>query len=189
MAIDKDEYDISNAISALANILRYAIVNSNGEVTIRDEMEWLRKYIYLQQYRVKNSFSYNAFVEPDAQNAIVHKLLLQPFIENAIKHGFTPEQEDAQLKVYVSCNDRSLEIRIEDNGKGMDPEIIEKINCHDFETLKGNTNIGISNVVTRLEMYYGKDGKMRAVPDMEKGSCIVIDIPLKKKQIRKFIPF
>ena len=107
--------------------------------------------------------------------------LLQPFIENAIKHGFTPEQENAELKVYVSCNDRSLEIVIEDNGKGMDPEIIEKINRHDFETLKGNTNIGISNVVTRLEMYYGKDGKMRAVPDMDKGSRIVIDIPLKKK--------
>ena len=181
MAIDKDEYDISNAISALANILRYAIVNSNGEVTIRDEMEWLRKYIYLQQYRVKSSFSYNAFVEPDAQNAIVHKLLLQPFIENSIKHGFMPDQEDAKLSVYVSCENDLLKITIEDNGKGMEPEIIEKINNRDFETLKGNTNIGISNVVTRLEMYYGKEGKMRAVPDMEKGSCIVIEIPLKKK--------
>ncbi|WP_026522628.1 cache domain-containing sensor histidine kinase [Butyrivibrio sp. VCB2001] len=181
MAIDKDEYDISNAISALANILRYAIVNSNGEVTIRDEMEWLRKYIYLQQYRVKNSFSYNAFVEPDAQTAIVHKLLLQPFIENAIKHGFTPDQEDARLGVYVGCKDDFLQISIEDNGKGMAPDIIEKINSRDFETLKGNTNIGISNVVTRLEMYYGNEGKMRAEPGREKGSLIIIEIPLKKK--------
>ncbi len=181
MAIDKDEYDISNAISALANILRYAIVNSNGEVTIRDEMEWLRKYIYLQQYRVKNSFSYNAFVEPDAQTAIVHKLLLQPFIENAIKHGFTPDQEDARLGVYVGCKDNFLQISIEDNGKGMASDIIEKINSRDFETLKGNTNIGISNVVTRLEMYYGNEGKMRAEPGREKGSLIIIEIPLKKK--------
>lgn len=181
MAIDKDEYDISNAISALANILRYAIVNSNGEVTIRDEMEWLRKYIYLQQYRVKNSFSYNAFVEPDAQAAIVHKLLLQPFIENAIKHGFTPDQEDASLSVYVGCKDNFLQISIEDNGKGMAPDIIEKINSRDFETLKGNTNIGISNVVTRLEMYYGNEGKMRAEPGREKGSLIIIEIPFKKK--------
>lgn len=181
MAIDKDEYDISNAISALANILRYAIVNSNGEVTIRDEMEWLRKYIYLQQYRVKNSFSYNAFAEPDAQSAIVHKLLLQPFIENAIKHGFTPDQEDAKLDVYVSCKDNSLQISIEDNGKGMEPDIIDKINSRDFETLKGNTSIGISNVVTRLEMYYGNEGKMRAEPGREKGSRIIIEIPLKKK--------
>ena len=181
MAIDKDEYDISNAISALANILRFAIVNSNGEVTIRDEMEWLRKYIYLQQYRVKNSFSYNAFVEPDAQAAVVHKLLLQPFIENAIKHGFTPDQEDARLSVYVGCKDEFLQISIEDNGKGMAPDIIEKINSRDFETLKGNTNIGISNVVTRLEMYYGNEGKMRAEPGREKGSLIIIEIPLKKK--------
>ena len=181
MAIDKDEYDISNAISALANILRYAIVNSNGEVPIRDEMEWLRKYIYLQQYRVKNSFSYNAFIEPEAQNAMVHKLLLQPFIENSIKHGFTPDQEDAKLSVYVSATENTLLIKIEDNGKGMDPDVIEKINNRDFETLKCNTNIGISNVVTRLEMYYGKEGKMTAEPGMEKGSCIIIEIPFKKK--------
>jgi two-component system sensor histidine kinase YesM len=63
----------------------------------------------------------------------------------------------------------------------MAPDIIEKINSRDFETLKGNTNIGISNVVTRLEMYYGNEGKMRAEPGREKGSLIIIEIPLKKK--------
>jgi two-component system sensor histidine kinase YesM len=181
MAIDKDEYDISNAISALANILRYAIVNSNGEVTIRDEMEWLKKYIYLQQYRVKNSFEYSAFVAPDAQDAIVHKLLLQPFVENAIKHGFTPEQEDARLFISVTCADDLLQISIEDNGKGMDEDIINLINVGEYDALKNSTNIGIKNVVTRLLMYYGKKGSMRAREDMERGTCIIIEIPLKKK--------
>ena len=74
MAIDRDEYDISNAISALATILRYAIVNSNAEVSIREEAEWLKKYIYLQQFRMKNRFSCSIFVAPDVQEALIHKL-------------------------------------------------------------------------------------------------------------------
>ena len=181
MAIDKDEYDISNAISALANILRYSIVNSNGEVTVKDELEWLRKYIYLQQYRVKNSFDYGAFAEPEAQTAIVHKSLLQPLVENSIKHGFTAEQEDARLVVTAICENDALKITIEDNGKGMDSEIMDKINSGAFEELKASSGIGIKNVATRLAMYYGKEGKMRVKPGEEKGTCIVIEIPLKKK--------
>ena len=181
MAIDRDEYDISNAISALANILRYAIVNSNGEVTIKEELEWLKKYIYLQQYRVKNSFSYSAFAEPEVQDACVHKLLLQPFVENAIKHGFTPETEDARLSVSITGKDDKLQISIEDNGKGMDRDVYDRINSGDLRNLEGSANIGIGNVATRLGMYYGKNATMKIRPAEEHGTCILIEIPLKKK--------
>ena len=58
IAIEKDEYDISNAISTLAAILRYAISNSDKPVTLRDEVDWLKKYVYLQQFRLKNKFSF-----------------------------------------------------------------------------------------------------------------------------------
>ena len=181
MAIDKDEYDISNAISALANILRYAIVNSNGEVTIKEEMEWLKKYIYLQQYRVKNSFSYSVFVEPDVQTALIHKLLLQPFVENAIRHGFEADQEDAKLVVSVLCKGKELEITIEDNGRGMDKTLVDEINNRGFNDLRSRTNIGISNVVTRLEMYYGNEARIKVSDKAERGTCIVISVPFKKK--------
>ena len=87
MAIDKDEYDISNNITALASILRYGITNSNGVVKIREEVEWLKQYIFLQQSRIKNTFECNINIEPELMEKPIHKLLLQPFIENAILHG------------------------------------------------------------------------------------------------------
>ena len=182
MAIDRDQYNISNAISALANILRYAIVDSNAEVSVLDEMEWLKKYVYLQQYRVKGQFTYSVEVEEDAKKALIHKLLLQPFVENAVKHGFTPEQEDANLKVCAKTEGDRLIISIEDNGKGMEPSMIEDFNSGRFIETKGGSNIGIKNAATRLEMYYSSAGTMRVLPDLERGTCIVISIPLKKKQ-------
>ena len=57
MAIDKDEFEISNSIGALASILRYGIDNSNSLVTVRQEEEWLKRYLFLQQTRLKNSFA------------------------------------------------------------------------------------------------------------------------------------
>ena len=88
MAIDRDEYEISNMIATLARILRYGISDSNGIVKIKDEIDWLKQYIFLQQTKLKNSFECHINVEPELMEIPIHKLLLQPFIENAILHGF-----------------------------------------------------------------------------------------------------
>ena len=88
MAIDKDEYEISNSITSLASILRYGIDNSNAVVKISREVEWLKQYLFLQQTRLKNTFECEIDVSPEVLGWNIHKLLFQPFIENAILHGF-----------------------------------------------------------------------------------------------------
>ena len=175
MAIDRDEYDISNAISSLATILRYAIVNSNAQVPVRDEAEWLKKYIYLQQFRMKNRFSCSIFVAPDVQEALIHKLLLQPFVENAIVHGFDKEKDGAMLRLLIEKNEDTIEILIEDNGPGMDDELIDRINSGIYEG--SGSGIGMRNAATRLEMYYRKEGKLRVEKGQPKGTRIIINIP------------
>ncbi|MCR5106703.1 MAG: sensor histidine kinase [Lachnospiraceae bacterium] len=178
MAIDKDEYDISNAISSLATILRYAIVNSNAEVCIREEEEWMKKYIYLQQYRMKNSFACSIFVAPDVQDAMIHKMLLQPFVENAIVHGLNKERDDGELKLSIEKADDMVEIRISDNGPGMDDELIRQINKGIYEDTH-KSGIGMKNAATRLEMYYGKVGKLRVERLEPTGTGVIINIPYK----------
>ena len=179
MAIDRDEYDISNAISSLATILRYAIVNSNAEVPVREEAEWMKKYIYLQQYRMKNRFSCSIFVAPDVQEALIHKLLLQPFVENAIVHGFDKDTEDAKLRFLIEKNDDTVEIRIEDNGPGMDDELIDRINRGIFE--ESGSGIGMRNAATRLEMYYKKEGRLRVEKGQPQGTRVIINITYRIK--------
>ncbi len=180
MAIDRDEYDISNAISSLATILRYAIVNSNAEVHVREEAEWVKKYIYLQQFRMKNRFLCSIFVAPDVQEALIHKLLLQPFVENAIVHGLDNKGEnDAALKFHIEKNKDTIEILIEDNGPGMDDELIDKINRGIYE--ESGSGIGMRNAATRLEMYYKKEGRLRVEKGEPRGTRIIINIPYRIK--------
>ena len=181
MAIDRDEYDISNAISSLATILRYAIVNSNAEMSIKEETEWLKKYIYLQQFRMKDRFSCSLFVAPDIQEARIHKFLLQPFVENAIVHGFDKEREDAKLEISIEKKSDRLEIRIADNGPGMDPELMEKINSGNYEDGGSGTGIGLKNAATRLAMYYKKAGELHVEKADPEGTLVIIRIPYRMK--------
>ncbi len=183
MAIDRDEYDISNAISALANILRYAIVNSNAEVTVREETEWLKKYIYLQQYRLKNQFSCTIDAQPEVQNASIHKLLLQPFVENSILHGFDKNQSDPELKVGIQRNEDKLEVEIKDNGAGIDPAILDQFSRNEYGKEFKGSGIGMKNAITRLEMYYGNQADIEISAVSPHGTRVVIRIPYSEKEV------
>ncbi len=178
MAIDRDEYDISNAIGALATILRYAIVNSNAEVTVRDELEWLKKYVYLQQFRLKNQFTCVIDADADVMEDRIHKLLLQPFVENAIIHGFEGKQSEACLKISVKEEQQRLAVYISDNGKGMEADMVEQFNREMFGKRQTGHHIGMENAITRLRMYYGEAGEIHIVSAPGEGATICIRIPL-----------
>jgi two-component system sensor histidine kinase YesM len=176
MAIDKDEYEISNAISSLAMILRYAIDRSNQIVTVKDEIEWLKKYIYLQQTRLKNTFQCNVHVEPQILNEKIHKLLLQPFVENAIIHGFEGEKGPHYLTISIEHKNSEMTIRLQDNGKGMKKQLIDMFNAGDFSVDGQKSHIGIMNAISRIQMYYGEKAKVHISSVLNQGTIVEIHI-------------
>lgn len=178
MAIDKDEFDISNAINSLANILRYAIANSAGIVTVREETDWLKKYIYLQQFRLKNKFVCRIHVPPDAMNCRIHKLLLQPFVENAIIHGFQGEQNQYVLDVSMEKEEEYLKVIIQDNGKGMEDEVAERVNKGQPVNTEDKQHIGLDNAITRLRMYYNGREQIWVNSVLGQGTEITLLLPL-----------
>lgn len=180
MAIEKEEFDISNAINALATILRYAIAKSNALVTVREEIEWLKKYIFLQQFRLKDAVLCELDVDPDIMDASIHKLLMQPFIENAIIHGFEDSTENATLWISLKNEDNHIVIRIKDNGKGMSPEMVDQINKGVIEA-KDRTHIGMGNVITRMNMYYADDASVSVESTIDVGTVITLKVPYNKE--------
>lgn len=160
MAIDKDEYEISNMIATLAQILRYGISNSNGVVQIRQEVDWLKQYVFLQQTKLKNSFECHINAEPEILGMSIHKLLLQPFIENAILHGFEGSDRKYILLVNLARDREFVRIRIEDNGCGISKEIVQEINQGIFRKTDDKNHIGMENAITRIRMYYGENAKV-----------------------------
>lgn len=178
MAIDRGEFDISNAIGSLANILRYAITDSNGTVCIRDEIEWLKKYIYLQQFRLKNKFVRVIEVAPELLDVKIHKLLLQPFIENAIIHGFNGEQDEYILEVYISREKNYLVIIIRDNGSGMSSDLVNRINNGQTIKTEGKNHIGMDNAIMRLNMYCEGQAKVMVTSEINKGTEVKLILPI-----------
>ena len=178
MAIDRGEFDISNAIGSLANILCYAITDSNGTVCIRDEIEWLKKYIYLQQFRLKNKFVRVIEVAPELLDVKIHKLLLQPFIENAIIHGFNGEQDEYILEVYISREKNNLVIIIRDNGSGMSSDLVNRINNGQTIKTEGKNHIGMDNAIMRLNMYCEGQAKVMVTSEINKGTEVKLILPI-----------
>lgn len=179
MAIDNEEYEISNSITSLATILRYGIDKSNSIVTLRKECEWLKQYLFLQQTRLKNKFEYEIHVEPEVLEWKIHKLLLQPFVENAIIHGFEGRSGTKRLEVIIHSDGGILDIEIMDNGKGMDPVIAEKMNQGIFPKSPEKNHIGMENAFTRMDMYY--QGEANVWIESKIGSYTKIHIRVPKR--------
>lgn len=180
MAIDRDEYEISNMIATLARILRYGISDSNGIVKIKDEIDWLKQYIFLQQTKLKNSFECHINVEPELMEIPIHKLLLQPFIENAILHGFEGVDRAHRLQMDMKREGEFIKIEIEDNGCGISDEIVQEMNQGIFRKTEDKNHIGMENAITRLYMYYGEKTKVTIGSRPGEGTLIRIWIPMRE---------
>lgn len=183
MAIDKDEYEISNMIGTLAHILRYGISDSNGVVKIKDEVEWLKQYIFLQQMKLKNSFDCHINVEPEIMGYPIHKLLLQPFIENAILHGFEGTEGPHRLEMDMGRQEKWIQIRIQDNGCGIPEETVREMNEGIFRKTDNKNHIGMENAITRIHMYYGENVDVKIESTIGKGTTVQILIPVEDQAV------
>lgn len=179
MAIDKDEYEISNAINALATILRYGIDDCNRVVLIKEEIAWLDQYLLLQKTRMKNTFTSIINAAPQTLGYKIHKLLLQPFVENAIMHGFCDNKTNQMLCINIDQEHDYLVIKISDNGCGMDSGIVEEINNGNY-AITTKSSIGIKNAITRIKMYYGEQARVTVYSNNNIGTTIIIRIPIEQ---------
>lgn len=180
MAIEKEEYEISRMIRNLGIILRYSVDRSNSIVEIRMVEEWLERYISLHQMRFEHVFSYQIHVEEEARDKKIHKLLLQPFVENAVLHGLKDKEGGGLLYVDIGLSEdgETLHIIIEDNGKGMSRELQEHYNDPEKAVADDGRSIGLHNVFSRIRMYYGERASWNIKSIEGMGMVITIKVPV-----------
>ena len=177
MAVDKNEYAISKMLTELAAIMRYSIHGSNEIVELKDELTYLKKYIHLQQERLNYSFLSTLKADESLYHVKIHKMLMQPLVENTLVHGFPGKSEVDELYIEISQSDeQKLRIIVADNGRGMKPELVDLLNHYDYAMDKVETSIGVRNVIARLNLYYGNASSFRVESD-ETGTKITMEIP------------
>jgi two-component system sensor histidine kinase YesM len=180
MVIEKEQYEISKMIVLLAKMIRYSIDRRNEAVTLEDDISWLNQYISLQKIRFKNNFDCIIDVDPSLLHIKIYKLILQPFVENALIHGFKNRNNNL-LQISIWAGEKVF-IKIHDNGNGIKPEILEKINslimenCDLFnDGFQVNENhIGLTNAISRIRMYYGDNASVKIESRQNEGTVVII---------------
>ena len=156
-AIERDEYEISGMVGALADILRYSIRNPGDTVSIGQELYWLSQYVMLQKEKLDQPFEMVTVVPEELKHYRIHKLLLQPFVENAIKHAFYKKKEPCRLTIRIRLTDDQIYIAIKDNGKAISADVLKELNSGNFDV---KNHVGIANVKKRMELYYGQQASV-----------------------------
>ena len=152
-AIESGEFEISEMVGALADILRYSIRNVGEETTLEQEIYWLRQYILLQKNRMEHELVTEVKISEHLFSAKIHKLLIQPFVENTIKYAYSDGQKDCRLTIEVSEAAGQLHVIIEDNGKGIEDDMLLVLNQEEADM---GHHLGVANVRKRLRLYYGE---------------------------------
>lgn len=160
-------------VSSLSTLFRISLNRGREIVTIREELSHAENYLLIQAIRYRDQFSYKIDAAEHLCDRKVPKMMIQPFLENAIYHAFGPAYK-GRIEIRVMEREGKILIEVEDNGVGMSEEIVEKINMGEISSKSG---IGISNVRSRIQIYFGREYgvTIKSVPDQ--GTCIQIWIP------------
>lgn len=181
MLIDKEEYEISNIIISLGDILKYSMNLEDSIVTLEKEIENIKSYLNIQKNRFEYKLTYSIDIPYEILRVNVPKLILQPIVENSIIHGVDSENYDLSVHIVIHAfiKKDNLIIEIKDNGIGIKKNKLEKLKKYlTMENIGEEFNsIGLKNVSRRIQLYYGEEYGLRISSIHELGTIVQVIIP------------
>ncbi|OME84172.1 two-component sensor histidine kinase [Paenibacillus sp. FSL A5-0031] len=171
-AIENNQKELSKMLVCLSNMLHYTSRKEWGAVHLSEEIEWMKNYFYIMSARFEGKFTVNYEIDPILYDHKLPRLLFQPFVENAILHGFNQMEEGGVILIRGWAEEGKRFFEIKDNGRGISEEMIKVI------LYKQSSSVGIKNTISRLQMAYGDEYgiEIRSVPGS--GTSILIKLPL-----------
>lgn len=159
-------------IQRLIRFLNLTLENPGEQiVTLQKELEFLNTYLEIEQVRFQERLRVNMDIDPQTLQACVPNLIMQPIVENAIRHGIAPLIEPGVISIRSSKVDGRLQIQIQDNGPGM----VENGNGNGNG--KSREGLGLANTRSRLVQLYGKSQKMEMSSGKPCGLLVTLEIP------------
>ncbi|MFF2449098.1 sensor histidine kinase [Neobacillus sp. NPDC058068] len=187
LALTNGNLEVSDMVSSLGRLLRYTIDNSSKIVTLKEELSFIHSYIAIQKVRMGEDLQYVEEIEPSLHHILIPKLVLQPFVENAIIHGLFGQ--GGRIVIKAESKNESVEIMIDDNGKGVTAERLEELrkSLETGETNPTQNHIGIAmpNVHERIQLLYGKKYGMKLDGQEHRGFSVILTMPIHRRGTEK----
>lgn len=185
-AVQEGAMDVSEMLTGLAAILRYTVYGINQVIPLKSDIDWIHQYLELQKIRFHNKFSYDLFIQDSSIYQLrIHKLLLEPILENSLVHGFDGLNQNCHIEIrYQILQNQFLKITITDNGKGMSEENLQSLrsmlSSPDWYRIETAKSIGLLNVMCRIHTYY--KGSKIIISSKHHITCCKLFIPLSEME-------
>jgi len=168
--LNKDVETARKMITRLGDFLRLTLENSGAqEVTLRQEMEFLRCYLEIERIRFQDRLVTHIDVAQQTLDAKVPNLILQPIVENAIRHGIAPRSTQGLIEIEAKQRNGTLRIQVRDNGPGL--------SAHRTSENMFKKGLGLANTETRLEQLYGAAHSFNLRDNPDGGLIVTLEIP------------
>ncbi|MDA3974847.1 sensor histidine kinase [Enterococcus thailandicus] len=179
-ALSEGSEELAEVVYAFSALLRNN-TNQETKISLKEELNFCEKYVFLYQMRYPNRVAYHFSIEESLEQIEVPKFVIQPLVENYFKHGIDFTRYDNALSVKVFQQGSFVQIQVKDNGKGVTPEQLVAIeNRLVHPKVELHESIGLQNVNERLRANFGSTYRMRLFANKEGG--LTIKITFKKKE-------
>lgn len=161
-----------DVIVGFSELLRYVLDESGTiDVTLGEELRFVRRYLDIERVRLGERLSVRWEVAADVERAVVPNLILQPIVENALKHSVMVRPSGGKIRVSASRRDALLHLEVEDDGEGLPPDF-------SIEDARG---VGLRNLRDRLNAFFGSAGRLAMTNISSGGLLVVIELPLREQ--------
>ncbi|HKS41981.1 MAG TPA: histidine kinase [Blastocatellia bacterium] len=175
--LDEDVEAADEMITRLGDFLRLTLENSGAQqVTLQEELEFLRCYLEIERVRFHDRLTVSIKIDPQTLDARVPNLILQPIVENAIRHGIVARAAAGRIEISSGLNNNMLCLQVKDNGPGL--------SSTQDSSGKLRGGFGLANTRARLEQLYGAAHRLEMSDAVEGGLLVALEIPFEKTSAR-----
>ena len=192
-ALDRDVPEIADMAETLANMFRYNIGQPQSLATFEQELENVKNYFLIQQYRFQNRFELQIDIDSEDSEILecqIPRLTIQPIVENAVHHGLERRSGKGMVRISAFLTEQRLIIRISDDGAGMSrtqaEALREKLNAGMDGLITSGTRHGIAlvNISERLKLYFGEEYGLSFSSAEQCGT--IVELTLQRKVEKTF---
>ncbi|HET6890422.1 MAG TPA: histidine kinase [Pyrinomonadaceae bacterium] len=164
---DQNTRDASRMLELLSGVLRHVLQSGKRQwITLDEEIRFLEQYLEIEQVRFSDRLEVVWSIEDTVQDALVPEFILQPIVENAVRHGIAKRIEGGVIEISARDSDGELVLTVRDNGPGYYPT--------------PDMGLGLANTRARLETLFGESGRLEVINVAEGGTIVAIRCPLKR---------